>query len=123
MIKIKTIQLKALLLLLVYIASNFPVSLFHTHENVKVTFAESTACEKKIYFGDVDGDCGHSTHITKQIKKCTTCDQQLTAPHTAANIFNTLQKLSFSNVHTIAIDDCITYHPSTRSNKGPPAHI
>ncbi len=123
MIQIKTIQFKALLLLLVYLASNLPISLFHTHENVKLSLAKATACEKNIYFAGVDGDCEHSTHITKEIKKCTVCDHQLATPHTNVDTLTTIQKLSFNNLYTIHIDDCITYSLSTHSNRGPPTHM
>ena len=121
--KIKTIQIKALLLLLVYIASNLPVSLFHSHENVRVSLSQATACEKKIYFGNVDGSCEHSTHITKQIKKCASCDQQLVTPHTTVDTFITLQKLSLGNIYKIALEDCIAHNAITHSNRGPPTYI
>jgi hypothetical protein len=120
MLKNKTIQLRAFILLLVYLASNIPVSLFHKHENAVVTFEKATACEKKIYYGKVNSGCEHSTHISKQIEKCSLCDSHLNTPHYTVDIFYNFQKNNFSIKYCT---DNIHYSSSlinTLCNKGPP---
>jgi hypothetical protein len=120
MLKNKIIQLRAFILLLVYVAINIPVSFFHKHENAMVTFEKATPCEKKIYYGEVDGDCKHSTHISKQIEKCALCDTHLTTPHNAVDIFYNFQKNNFSIKYCT---DDVRYSSSLISslcNKGPP---
>jgi hypothetical protein len=119
--KNKTIQLRAIILLLVYVASNFPTSLFHKHENVVVALEKATACEKKIYYGEVDGDCKHSTHISKQIEKCSLCDTHVNTPHYTVDIFYNFQKNNFSIKYCT---DDVRYSSSllyTLFNKGPPS--
>ncbi len=120
MLKSKTIQLRAFILLLVYLTSNIPVYLFHKHENVVVALEKATACEKKIYYGAVDGDCEHSTHVSKQIEKCSLCDTHLNTPHNTVDIFYNFQKNNFSIKYCT---DNILYSYSfvlTLCNKGPP---
>jgi hypothetical protein len=120
MLKNKMIQLRAFILLLVYLASNIPVSLFHKHENVVVALEKATACEKKIYYGEVNSGCEHSTHISKQIEKCSLCDSHLNTPHYTVDIFYSFQKNNFSIKYCT---DDIHYSSSlinTLCNKGPP---
>jgi hypothetical protein len=121
MLKNKTIQLRAFILLLVYLASNIPVALFHTHENAVVAYETATDCEKKIYYGEVDGGCKHSTHISKQIEKCSLCDTHLNTAHYTVEAFYYFKKNNFSTEY---FSKDINYSSSiinTLCNKGPPS--
>ncbi len=123
MLKNKTIQINALLLLVVYLASNIPMSFFHKHENVKIAFQKATACEKKIYYDVVKGDCEHSTHISKQIEKCSFCDSHFAKPYTTlvSNFYT--QKICFTNLYKIDFVKLISNNTTTLSNKGPPTVV
>ncbi len=120
MLKIRTIQVKALLLLLVYLASNIPMSFFHTHKNEKIAFEKASACEKKIYYGEVEGDCEHGTHISKQIEKCSLCDTHFAKPYTTFESSLNFPKRIFTNQYKIEFVKLLSHSPITLSNKGPP---
>jgi hypothetical protein len=121
MLNIKTIQVRAFILLFVYLASNIPVSFFHTHKNDKIALEKATACEKKIYYGEVDGDCEHGTHVSKQIEKCSLCDTHFAKPYTTLEYGFNFPKKTFTNQYKIDFVKLISHNPITLSNKGPPA--
>lgn len=66
-------------LLLVYIASLFPFSIFHHHEN-PVAYATATHCQKYVYYGKVADKCSHQTHLSKKTSICSLCDEHTVIP-------------------------------------------
>jgi hypothetical protein len=70
--------MQAIILLLVYLISIFPATLFHHHQGSSIAYSSASACEKTIYFGIETENCGHQKHISTPSEKCSICDHHAT---------------------------------------------
>jgi hypothetical protein len=118
--KRKNIQLRALILLLIYLISNSPATLFHHHDNKIIAFDKATACEKAIYFSNSKGKCKHKSHLSESIKKCSLCDNHTLIPHFLEFSFYTFFKLTFNNSYSTASFDYKYVTTTIVCNRGPP---
>ncbi len=114
------IEVKAILLLLIYVFSNSPSNLFHEHHLEIASFEEASSCEKSIYYSDLDGHCAHSEHISKSVEKCCLCDNHTAPQQTTTALTTEFFLKEFSETSFPLYENYFAHVPSTFSNRGPP---
>jgi hypothetical protein len=119
--KTNKIQFKAFLLLLLYLFSNFPSSLFHDHALELSPYEKATSCEKTIYYSHKEGSCNHKTHIGLAAEKCHLCDNHTLSPHTLFTFFSSSFNKEFSQANTEVSERYFYQAPAILSNRGPPS--
>jgi len=119
--KARKIQFKAFLLLLLYLFSNFPSSLFHDHALEISPYEKATSCEKTIYYSHKEGSCNHKTHIGLAAEKCHLCDNHTLSPHTLFTFFSSSFNKEFPLANTEVSEPYFYQAPSILSNRGPPS--
>lgn len=119
--KRKLIQLKVILLLLIYLFSNIPTNLFHQHESEVPSYENATACEKSIYYSSKDGSCKHKSHLSEETEKCALCDKHLVSPHLFQLIFEKYFKKELVRDYFQATEGFYFQTSSSTSNRGPPS--
>jgi hypothetical protein len=119
--KARKIQFKAFLLLLLYLFSNFPSSLFHDHALEISPYEKASACEKTIYYSHKEGSCNQKTHISLAAEKCHLCDNHTLSPHTLFTFFSSSFNKEFSQASTEVSERYFYQAPAILSNRGPPS--
>ena len=119
--KARKIQFKAFLLLLLYLLSNFPSSLFHDHALEISPYEKVPSCEKTIYYSHKEGSCNHKTHIGLAAEKCHLCDNHTLSPHTLFTFFSSSFNKEFSLANTEVSERYFYQVPAILSNRGPPS--
>ncbi len=119
--KARKIQFKASLLLLFYLFSNFPSSLFHDHALEISPYEKATSCEKTIYYSHKEDSCNHKTHISLAAEKCHLCDNHTLSPHTLFTFFSSSFNKEFSLANTEVSERYFYQVPAILSNRGPPS--
>jgi len=119
--KTNKIQFKAFLLLLLYLFSNFPSSLFHDHTLEISPYEKATSCEKTIYYSHKEDSCNHKTHISLAAEKCHLCDNHTLSPHTLFTFFSSSFNKEFSLANTEVSERYFYQVPAILSNRGPPS--
>jgi hypothetical protein len=119
--KAPKIQFKAFLLLLLYLFSNFPSSLFHNHALEISPYEKASACEKTIYYSHKDVSCNHETHISLAAEKCHLCDNHTLSPHTLFTFFSSSFNKEFPLANTEVSEPYFYQAPAILSNRGPPS--
>lgn len=119
MYKHKSINIKCVLLLLIYLISNFPLTLFHHHNHGIVAFNNANHCEKTIYYGEKNA-CTHKYHFSNLKEKCSFCSHHTISSHTNSLYhFSIYKPITFTNnkLYAISLYSTLTFKPF---NKGPP---
>lgn len=98
-----------------------PNLVFHHHDESHISYHAATLCEKNVYFGESNKDCGHKTHIAKSIKKCSLCEHHTSILFTLGRVsfyfFNPFYKIRFDEIGTSVLSRLL----SIFFNKGPPS--
>lgn len=90
----------------------------HTHEMVKMVYEKAKDCEKSIYFSE---ECGHESHVSQKVEKCTVCDFHISLHKETVNIFFKFTKKYYSQYFK---ETTAQYSFSSiwfDANRGPPA--
>jgi len=117
--KLKSINIKCVLLLFIYLISNCPLTLFHHHNHNFVAFKNANHCEKTIYYGEKNA-CAHKYHLSSLKEKCSFCSNHTISSHTTISYrFSLYRPLTFTNnkLYTLSLYSTLTFNPF---NKGPP---
>lgn len=114
------ISYKALFLLVLYSFIVVPAVLWHghTHEQVKMVYEKSTACEKSIYFGE---ECGHESLVSEKAEKCTICDFQVSLHKETVKFFFEFTKKYYSQYFKETTSQYSFSSIWFDANRGPPA--
>jgi hypothetical protein len=120
MTKKKIFRTKGIGILLIYLASLFPFSIFHHHEK-QVDYAHATHCQKYIYYGKEKDKCSHQTHLSKKTSKCSLCDDHIVVPHLGTvYTFNFFSAYAECRYH-VCCDKAVAVQYSRNADRGPPA--